>query len=63
MAVPARRTGVTKKRQRRAHWGLKAANVVACANCGAAIRLHHVCPNCGFYNGKKVVDVKVKEAE
>lgn len=63
MAVPKRRTGVTKKRQRRQHLGLKATNLVRCPNCGAAIRPHHVCPNCGYYNGKKVMDVKTKEAE
>ncbi len=60
MAVPARRTGVTKKRIRRGHIGLEATNTYSCPNCGAAIRPHHVCPNCGFYKGRKVVDVKSK---
>jgi large subunit ribosomal protein L32 len=60
MAVPFRRTGVTAKRLRRQHLGLKATNVSACPNCGAMVRPHHVCPNCGYYNGKKVIDVKEK---
>ena len=54
MAVPTRRRGHTK---------LSAVNTVTCPNCGEEIRPHHVCPNCGFYNGKKVKDVKVSEAE
>ncbi|MCI1735406.1 MAG: 50S ribosomal protein L32 [Bacilli bacterium] len=60
MAVPKRRTGVERKRVRRQHLALKATNVIACPNCGAMIRPHHVCPNCGYYNGKKVIDVKEK---
>ncbi|MFA6624910.1 MAG: 50S ribosomal protein L32 [Bacilli bacterium] len=60
MAVPFRRTGVTKKRLRRQHLALTAANTVTCPNCGAAIQSHRVCPKCGYYNGKKVMDVKEK---
>jgi len=61
MAVPARRTGVTRKHIRRQHNALKATNTVTCPNCGAEIRPHHVCPHCGYYNGKKVMEVKAKE--
>ncbi len=61
MAVPARRTGVTRKRIRRGHNALTAANTCSCPNCGAAIRSHHVCPSCGYYNGKKVMEVKEAE--
>ncbi len=61
MAVPVRRTGVTKKRLRRGHIKAVAAATVACPNCGAAYRPHHVCPSCGYYDGRKVVDVKAKE--
>lgn len=61
MATPTRRTGVMRKRVRRQHLALKAANTVTCPNCGAEIRSHHVCPSCGFYNGKKVMDVKEKD--
>lgn len=58
MAVPARRTGVMRKRVRRQHLALKATNAISCPNCGAMIRSHHVCTSCGYYNGKKVLDVK-----
>ncbi|MFA6829932.1 MAG: 50S ribosomal protein L32 [Bacilli bacterium] len=60
MAVPKRRTGVTRKRIRRQHLGLTVVNAYACPNCGAMIQSHRVCPSCGFYNGKKVISVKEK---
>lgn len=63
MAVPTRRRGHAKQGQVRQHTKLSVVNTVTCPNCGAEIRPHHVCPNCGFYNGKKVKDVKVSEAE
>ncbi len=58
MAVPFRRTGVTAKRLRRTHFVLKATNTQSCSHCGAQIQPHRVCPNCGFYRGKKVIEVK-----
>lgn len=63
MAVPTRRRGHAKQGQVRQNTALKAVNTVTCPNCGAAIRPHHVCLNCGYYNGKKVLDVKTKDAE
>jgi large subunit ribosomal protein L32 len=58
MAVPPRRTGKTAKALRRTNFKLHPTALVECSNCGAMIRPHHVCPKCGYYNGKKVVDVK-----
>ncbi len=58
MATPTRRTGVMRKRVRRQHLALTACNVYSCPNCGAMIKPHRVCPSCGYYNGKKVLDVK-----
>ncbi len=58
MAVPTRRTGVTAKRLRRTHFVLKATHTQACSNCGAQIQSHRVCPTCGYYKGKKVIEVK-----
>ncbi len=61
MAVPFRRTSKTRKRMRRTHFKLAVSGLVKCPNCGATIRAHNVCPECGFYNGKEVV--KVQKAE
>ena len=57
------KTSKTSKRLRRSHMALKATGLVECPNCGAQIQPHRVCPNCGYYDGKKVKEIKVKEEE
>ena len=56
MAVPKRRTSKARKGNRRAHWNLVAPAVATCSNCGQTTMPHRVCPSCGFYNGRKVVE-------
>lgn len=63
MAVPQRRTSKTRKALRRTHFKLSPVGLVECSNCGASIKPHRVCPKCGYYDGKKVLDVKAKQAE
>ena len=62
MAVPFRRTSKTKKRMRRTHFKLAVEGLVKCPNCGAMIKAHNICPECGFYDGKKVVETKKAKA-
>ena len=50
-------------RNRRSHHALKAANLVVCGNCGASRRPHHMCLECGFYNGRQVMDLAAKKAK
>jgi len=33
----------------------QAIQLVDCTNCKAKTRLHHVCPECGFYRGKDML--------
>ena len=61
MAVPFRKTSKTRKRKRRTHYKITANEMTKCPNCGATIRPHRVCENCGTYKGKEVV--KKEEAE
>ena len=61
MAVPFRRTSKTRKRMRRTHFKLSVSGLVKCPNCGAMIKAHNVCPKCGFYNGKNVMERKPAE--
>ena len=68
MAVPQRRISKTRKRMRRTHFKLTAVGLVTCPKCGAMIKSHHVCPKCGYYDGKvavlngKVVKEEAKKA-
>ncbi len=47
---------------RRSHHALKATSFAKCANCQAVKLRHTVCKECGFYRGKKIVDM-VKKIE
>lgn len=58
MANPKRRTSVKRKKSRRSHHALNAVAAHNCSNCGALGRPHHVCDECGFYNGRQVVAAK-----
>lgn len=58
-----RRVSKTRKLKRRTHYKITAPGMAACPNCGEMKLNHRVCPECGYYNGKQVVEVKVKEAE
>lgn len=55
MAVPARRVSKTRKRMRHAHDKLEPTTIKKCPNCGALIKPHRVCKECGYYKGQKVV--------
>ena len=47
---------------RRSHHALKATNFAKCENCQAPKKRHTVCASCGFYRGKKVLDL-IKKTE
>ncbi len=46
---------------RRSHHGLSTPEMAVCKNCGAMHRPHHMCLNCGFYNGRVVIDLLAKK--
>lgn len=58
MAVPARKVSKTRGRTHRANLALSAKSVTKCPNCGAIIKSHRVCKECGEYKGKKVVELQ-----
>lgn len=61
--VPQRRISKTRKRQRRSHFKLDNPSMMVCPNCGEVKLAHAVCSSCGYYNGKLVKEIKVKEEE
>lgn len=60
MAVPKKRTSKSVRNMRRAHdFIVQNATVdFQCSNCGALKIKHQVCSACGFYRGKKVLEVR-----
>jgi large subunit ribosomal protein L32 len=61
MAVPKRKTSKMKGRSRRTHYKATAPTLSKCPRCRHTLRPHMVCGNCGWYRGRMVVDLKVKE--
>lgn len=64
MPLPKRKTSRSARNQRRASaWRIKEPAVGTCARCHAPKLLHHACPSCGFYRGRRVIVVKQKGGE
>ena len=61
MAVPKRRTSVTRMRKRRSHLSLTAPNVDKCPKCLEPKEPHRVCRACGTYKGREIIKVEASE--
>jgi large subunit ribosomal protein L32 len=61
MSVPAKRKSRTSSRRRRGQFTLKRPNLTPCAHCNKPILLHRACPYCGYWRGRKVLEVKRKK--
>ena len=57
MAVPKRRQSNSKQGRRRSHDAKKPKQLTFCPQCRVALPTHVVCPQCGTYMGRKVVEV------
>jgi len=57
---PKRKTSPGRRDRRRAHDAIKAQNLVSCSNCGEMRLPHRVCPNCGYYKGREIVEVETE---
>ncbi|MGH9176487.1 MAG: 50S ribosomal protein L32 [Vicinamibacterales bacterium] len=59
-ALPKQRTTRAKQGFRRQHDKLKPVALMTCPQCRQYKRQHHVCPNCGYYAGRPVLEIEVK---
>lgn len=57
MANPKRRHSRARKNRRRAHDHLPVPTLSTCPRCHEAKLPHRVCPHCGYYKGREVVEV------
>ena len=58
MQAPKKRKSKSKTRSRRASaWRLDAPARSTCPRCTAVKVPHVVCPTCGWYKGRQVIDV------
>ena len=57
MAVPKRKTTISKRNKRRSHHKISNVNVLEDKKSGEYRISHHVDLKTGFYNGKKILDI------
>jgi large subunit ribosomal protein L32 len=61
MANPKSRHSKSRQAKRRANWKGQMPNTVECPECNEAMISHTVCPSCGTYKGKKILEVVEKD--
>ncbi len=61
MAVPKRRTSKARKGKRRSHIHAPTIQVQYCEQCAEPTLPHRVCPNCGYFQGRVVVETEEEE--
>ncbi len=58
MPVPKEHKSKSRRDMRRAnHDRMDPPNVSSCPKCGEPKLSHHVCPNCGTYKGREVIEI------
>lgn len=63
MPLPKRRHSNQRTAKRRTHYKLEMPQIIECQRCHAPRLPHHVCPSCGFYNGRLVIEIKERVAK
>jgi large subunit ribosomal protein L32 len=58
MANPKRRKSLSKQRMRQHANRWRPMTLSKCKECGTPKPSHVVCPSCGFYAGRKVLDIE-----
>jgi large subunit ribosomal protein L32 len=58
MAVPKQKQSHSRTNKRRSQHRIDAPTVNECPHCHSARRPHRVCPECGYYGGRQVLEPK-----
>ena len=61
MIAPKGKISKARRNSRKANWKMTTPSLVECPHCHELKASHRVCPKCGYYDGKQVVDVSAKE--
>ncbi len=62
-ALPKQRISRHRQGNRRRHHWIPALNLVPCRNCGEPKLPHHVCPTCGVYRGRQVIQIEERRRQ
>jgi len=63
MAVPKKKRSRSRKSSKLAAYlqRVQAPTLTICSHCKQAMMPHRVCPFCGYYKGKKVIDLEARD--
>ena len=61
-ALPKTRISKSRQGKRRRHHVIAPVSLSDCPRCGAKKQSHHVCPECGTYNGVTVIEPRTRRA-
>ncbi len=56
--LPKRKHSRSRRDRRRAHDALSLRHLVRCEKCNEYKPAHQVCPHCGTYRGKQVIEIE-----
>jgi len=59
MAVPKKKTSKARTARRRsANMKIDVRSAALCSRCGEPKLPHRICPSCGYYKNRQVVEIK-----
>ncbi|KPK98048.1 MAG: 50S ribosomal protein L32 [Omnitrophica WOR_2 bacterium SM23_72] len=61
MPLPKKRHSKARGRRRRTHWKISGLSLIPCPQCKQLKLPHRACAVCGYYDGRQVIEIKVKE--
>ena len=56
--LPKKKYPKARQGKRRSHLAKKPAALVKCSRCHSLKLSHQVCPTCGTYDGREVIEIK-----
>ncbi len=60
---PKRKLSQGRRDRRRSHLALRTTALVECPQCREPRRPHHVCLNCGTYDGAQVLEMEAPKTK
>ncbi len=64
MAVPKKKKSRARRDRRRAHHDVVGTPAItSCSQCGAPVKPHTACGECGMYRERQVIEIKEEEVE
>ncbi|MCS7202418.1 MAG: 50S ribosomal protein L32 [Dictyoglomus sp.] len=61
MGLPKKKLSTSRRDRRWVRYKISGISLVECGHCHKFILPHRVCPFCGFYEGRSVINIKEKK--